>query len=107
MHLTATKANFKEALTISQKPDDLMGKPHHFKLIIEQARGLMDCPNKDVQIEYSYSNEEGKRKTPKAKGKKFDPKFGEEHNFTLSAVTEQELVYLCKDAICFEAHHRP
>ena len=102
VHLTPTKANFKEALTPSDNPDNLLKKDHHFKLMIEQARGLMDCPNKNVKVMYSFSNEEGKRSTPEAKGKKFDPKFSEEHNFTLKSISETDVTYLCKDAICFE-----
>ena len=62
----------------------------------------MDCPNKNVRVEYTFSDEEGKRTTPFAMGKKFDPKFGERHTFTISKVTERDLIYLCKDAICFE-----
>ena len=77
-------------------------KPHHFKLSIEQARGLMECPNRNVRIEYTFSNEEGKRSTPEAKGKKFDPKFNEEHLFTIKSVSDTDVTYLCKDAICFE-----
>ena len=80
----------------------LLGKPLHFTLTIEQARGLMDCPNKNVRVEFTFSDEEGKRTTPVAKGKKFDPKFNEDHSFTIKSVTQNDVTYLCKDAICFE-----
>ena len=102
VHLTPTQADFKTPLHPTDKADTLVGKDHHFKLTIEQARGLMDCPNKNVRIEYTFSNEEGKRSTGVCKGKKFDPKFNEEYNFTLTSMSEMELTYLCKDAICFE-----
>ncbi len=62
----------------------------------------MDCPNKNVRVEYTFSNEEGKRTTPPAQGKKFDPKFNEVYDFKLNGLSELDLTYLCKDAICFE-----
>jgi len=102
VHLTPTAADFKTACSPTADPDSLLGKDHFFKLTIEQARGLMDCPNKNVRVEYTFSNEEGKRSTPAAQGKKFDPKFHETHDFTIKNVAQQDLTYLCKDAIKFE-----
>jgi len=102
VHLTPMKSDFKTELQPSATPDSILGKPHHFRLTVEQARGLMDCPNRNVRVEYTFSDEGTKRTTPTAQGKKFDPKFNEVHDFTLPSVTEKELTYLCKDAICFE-----
>ena len=102
VHLTPTKADFKTALNVTDKPDEMVGKAHHFRLTIEQARGLMDCPNKNVRVEYTFSDEEGKRTTPAAQGKKFDPKFHESHDFKIAKMTDKDLLYLQKDAICFE-----
>jgi len=60
----------------------------------------MESANKNVYIEYTFSDDEGMHKTGVASGKKFDPKFGEEHKFEVT-VTENMLRYLQKDAICF------
>ena len=101
-HITPTEKDFKTPLKPTDNPDSMLGKPLHFELHIEQARGLMDCPNKNTRIEYTFSDEEGKRTTPTCSGKKFDPKFGEKFTFTIPKVSERDLTYLCKDAICFE-----
>jgi len=93
---------YKTPLMLHENPESLLNKPLHFTLTIEQARGLMDCPNKNVRVEYTFADEQGKRTTPAAQGKKFDPKFGESFNFAVPNVTTQELTYLCKDAIMFE-----
>ena len=101
-HLTPTQKDFKTPMKPTDNPESLVGQPLHFELHIEQARGLMDCPNKNTRIEYTFSDEEGKRTTPTCSGKKFDPKFGERHTFTIASVTQRDMLYLCKDAICFE-----
>ena len=101
-HLTPTEKDFKTPLKPTDNPETLLDKELHFELHIEQARGLMDCPNKNTRIEYTFSDEDGKRTTPVCSGKKFDPKFGERHTFTISKVKGRDLIYLCKDAICFE-----
>jgi len=100
--LKPTKPDMKSPLPPTSNPESLLGKRIDFEMTIESARGLMDCPNKNVRIEYTFSDEEGKRTTPPCQGKKFDPKFGEKHSFTLMKVEERHIAYLCKDAICFE-----
>ena len=68
-----------------------------------QARGLMEVANKNIYIEYTFSDDEGSHKTGIASGKKFDPKFGEEHKFEVQ-VSENMLRYIQKDAICFQVY---
>lgn len=61
----------------------------------------METANKNVYIEYDFLDGKGGRKTGVASGKKFDPKFGEEHKFELT-VGEPMLRYLQSSAICFK-----
>ena len=61
----------------------------------------MEVANKNIYIEYTFSDDEGSHKTGVAAGKKFDPKFGEEHKFEVQ-VSENMLRYLQKDAIRFQ-----
>jgi len=100
--LKPTKPDGKSPLPPTNDPESLAGKPLNFELTIESARGLMECPNKNVRIEYTFSDEEGKRTTPTCQGKKFDPKFSEKHAFAIPKVEDRHIAYLCKDAICFE-----
>lgn len=100
--LTPTEADLKTPLKPTDNPAAMLDKPLNFTLLIEQARGLMDCANKDVRIFYTFSDEEGKRSTPPCKGKKFDPKFNETFNFQVMNCGEKMVEYLNKDAICFE-----
>jgi len=102
VHLKPTKPDMTTPLPPTDQPEKLLGKRIDFELTIEQARGLMDCPNKNVRVEYTFSDEEGTRTTPVCSGKKFDPKFNEKHSFNIPQLTERIMSYLCKDAICFE-----
>jgi len=100
--LKPTKPDMKSPLPPTSDPNSLLGKRLDFEMTIESCRGLMDCPNKNVSVEYMFKAEEGTRTTPPCSGKKFDPKFSEKHLFTLPKVEELHIAYLCKDAICFE-----
>ena len=89
-------------------PDTLLGKDVRFDLTIEAARGLLGCPSKNVRVEFSWANEEVKRKSTAADGgKKFEPRFGDTHELAIERVGEVQIAYLCKDAICFEVYGEP
>lgn len=48
----------------TDKPDSMLGLPVRFKLIVVQARGLIDCPNKNVHVEFTFADEAAPRVTP-------------------------------------------
>jgi len=98
--LTAYEPDYSTKLRPTANPEAMLGKKLAFILRIEQARGLMETANKNCYIEYTFSDDEGTHKTGVANGKKFDPKFGEEHKFEVT-VSENMQRYLQKDAICF------
>lgn len=80
----------------SDDPDRLLGSEVSFSLTLEAARGMIDCPNEQVHVEYWVAGEKGKRKTSEgtsAKGSKFEPKFGETHEITLPKLTEELVSY--------------
>ena len=99
--LTPYESDFKTKLKPTSNSEAILGQKLFFVLRIEQARGLMEAANKNVFIKYTFSDDEGEHTTGVAQGKKFDPKFGEDHKYDIT-VTDNMLRYLQKDAICFE-----
>eukprot|EP00327_Prymnesium_parvum_P006600 CAMPEP_0182806980 /NCGR_PEP_ID=MMETSP0006_2-20121128/5888_1 /TAXON_ID=97485 /ORGANISM="Prymnesium parvum, Strain Texoma1" /LENGTH=1608 /DNA_ID=CAMNT_0024932631 /DNA_START=18 /DNA_END=4844 /DNA_ORIENTATION=- len=103
VQLTPYEADYRTKLKPTADGEAILHKKLHFVLRIEQARGLMETANKNVYIEYLFSDQEGSHKTGVAQGKKFDPKFGEEHKFEF-LVSDTMMRYLQKDAICFQVY---
>jgi len=103
VQLTPYEKDYSTKLRPTSNSEALLNDKLYFVLRIEQARGLMEVANKNTYIEYTFSDDEGAHKTGVAQGKKFDPKFGEEHKFEVQ-VTDSMLRYLQKDAICFNVY---
>jgi len=81
-------------------PFSLIGQSAAFELLIDGARGMIDCPNKSVRVEYVWGSEDFSRKTPTGTGKKFEPSFGFSDELSLPApISDKEVAYLCKDAL--------
>ena len=80
-----------------------------FELTIEAVRGLIDCANRNVHVEYTWADEGYARKTDCSAGKaKFDHALsGGKHQLSLPPLDETLVAYLCKDAICFEVYGEP
>jgi len=94
------RVHIKPKTEKTEDPWTLLKKEVRFELVIESARGLSDCPNKGVYIEFLFGEEDFKHKTQPGTGKKFEPKFGYTEELVIPMVRDVDLAYLCKDAIC-------
>ena len=102
VRIRPTTADFREGLPTQPDTHALLGKPLHFTIRVDSARGLMDVANKNAYVRYTFGDEPMARMTPKAAGANFSPQFNNEQKFTIAAVSADQLRYLQKDAVCFE-----
>jgi len=99
-NLGEIKVRLVPKTTPTADPFSLVKKDVAFTLIVEKARGLLSCPNKEVYIEYYFGGEDFSRKTPIGTGKKFEPNFNYTDELSMTITGENEVAYLCKDAVC-------
>jgi len=97
------RVHLKPSTKPTNDPDTLLGKPITFTLTVEGARDMIHCPNKNVQVDFSFADETSRRKTAVSVGRKPTHVFaGGEFELSLPPLDETHIAYLCKDALCFE-----
>ena len=90
------------------EPEDMLGKPIDFKVIIENASELPGDLCKNVFCEYGLYFEKDKRyRTKEFEGKSMGPVFAHSEQHSIEVVTEGILSYLVNDSICFKVYGYP